>query len=292
MTKKTLYIACIVVVIAAAVIWRQDLSDGAKRFSAWFSDTDDPSIAMIRQDLAQISTPPPLRSSGDHPDANLTVAGVISETNRHRSGEGLMSLAESAGLRRAAELKLADMFKKQYFAHESPDGKGPADVAQAAGYQYVVIGENLALGNFKNDIELVQGWMDSPGHRANIMNGQYREIGVAVGQGMFEGKLTWLAVQEFGTPASACPEPDSDLEATITSKKSRINVLDGEISEKKRQVDAYEPKRGEEYESLVREYNNLVQQYNTLVNETKALVATYNASVQSYNECLKRYSHD
>src|SRR6185369_15716694 len=118
---------------------------------------------------------------------------------------GLPALKENALLDKAAKKKLDDMFAQQYFEHINPQGKGPSDLAKSVGYDYIAIGENLALGNFKNDAELVQAWMDSPGHRANILNKQYTEIGVAVGQGTYEGKKTWLAVQEFGRPTSSCP---------------------------------------------------------------------------------------
>ena len=65
-------------------------------------------------------------------------------------------------------------------------------------YPYLAAGENLALGDFKNANELVAAWMASPGHRANILNGVYRDIGVATGFDAFEGRKTIIVVQIFG----------------------------------------------------------------------------------------------
>jgi uncharacterized protein YkwD len=52
-------------------------------------------------------------------------------------------------------------------------------LAKKVNYEYVVVGENLAEGDFTSDADLVKGWMDSPGHRANILNTKYEEIGIA-----------------------------------------------------------------------------------------------------------------
>jgi len=123
------------------------------------------------------------------------------------------------------DLQLDDIFEKQYFAHISPEGLGPSDLAEKSGYEYIMIAENLALGNFKDDNTLVNAWMDSPGHRANILNNRYTEIGVAVGKGFFSesnennkeeiATEVWIAVQEFGLPLSSCPKPEESLLNTI-----------------------------------------------------------------------------
>ena len=67
------------------------------------------------------------------------------------------------------------------------------------------------MGNFKNDQDLVSAWLNSPGHRANILNTRFTEIGTAVLKGFYEGREVWMAVQEFGLPLSSCPNPDSKV---------------------------------------------------------------------------------
>ena len=94
------------------------------------------------------------------------------------------------------------MFNKQYWAHTAPDGKEPWDFMSEAGYSYQVAGENLAR-DFSTTSAMVAAWMASPTHRANIMNGRYTEIGIAVINGTLEGVETTLVVQMFGTPRSS-----------------------------------------------------------------------------------------
>jgi len=232
----------------------------------------------------EISAPPPLRLARQAPAAVLTKAGVIRLTNAERENDGIAALRESAALDADAELKLQDMFAQQYFAHVSPAGYGPAYWAGRVGYEYILIGENLALGNFESDRELVDGWMNSPGHRANILNPRYEEIGVAVGRGSFEGRTTWLAVQVFGKPLSSCSRPDENLKTQIDAIKSQLDVLSQELDSRRREIEAMS-RRDEHYREKVDEYNALVAEYNQLVEGVKSLIAIYNDQVQLFNAC-------
>jgi chromosome segregation ATPase len=147
-----------------------------------------------------------------------------------------------------------------------------------------VIGENLALGNFLNDQELVQGWMDSPGHRANILHQQYTELGVAVLQGTYQGETTWIAVQHFGKPLSACAQPSSGLNQQIETNKQRLTQMAADLQarqEELAQMDQNHP----EYNQKVDEYNQRVEEYNRLISETEQLVNTYNEQVAAFNRC-------
>lgn len=216
----------------------------------------------------------------------LSADGVFVFTNKARAdAASLSSLVRSETLDRAAQIKLDDMFGRQYFEHISPIGVGPADLAKTVGYAYVVVGENLALGNFENDEKLVDAWMNSPGHRANILNTHYREIGIAVGKGIYEGKETWLAVQSFGTPLSACPVIDTQIKAQIESNNTEIARQKNVIDMKKAEIDGTSP-YDPAYNMLISEYNALISPYNALVEQTRALVSFYNMSVQKFNECI------
>jgi len=171
-----------------------------------------------------ITAPPPLRGPTEPSGAVLTAAGILRETNKHRAAAGLSPLTANAALAVAAQAKTDDMFTRQYFEHESPDGDGPGDVVEAAGYDFLRVGENLALGNFNSDADLVQAWMDSPGHRANILNPGFTEIGISAAAGQFISNHTWLAVQEFGLPASACPAPDPNVRTAFEQAKSESST--------------------------------------------------------------------
>lgn len=237
----------------------------------------------------EISTPGALRSNSNVSGAYLTRVGTISQTNAERKQNGLKALTENKLLNQAAMNKAKDMFSGQYFEHVSPLGKGPADLANDVNYEYIAIGENLALGNFKNDQDLVTAWMNSPGHRANILNAKYEEIGVAVLQGTYEGYKTWIAVQEFGKPKTSCPSVDQNLKSQMQNYKLEISVLKTQLDDLRNYLDTHDPKTQsevEEYNQKVAEFNNLVKSYNNKIDWLKNMTAQYNSQVNAYNVCI------
>ena len=249
-------------------------------------------IPAIEKFEKQIFSPPPLRvalpkqatQAPENAAKILSRAGIISETNIRRGESGLPSLSSNTILDRGAEAKLHDLFAKQYFEHVSPSGVGPADIAKSAGYDYVVIGENLALGNFSSDKTLLDAWMASPGHRANILNSRYKEIGVAVGEGFYQGETVWIAVQEFGLPLSSCPSPSSELFSLIDKSESALTAVQNELDQRRVEVSSL-PRSNPSYNQKVDEYNALSIQYNTLIEATKKIIADYNRQVEVTNSC-------
>lgn len=264
----------------------------------FFGRPDSPDLHQIveragdalQETAKEVSAPPPLRAEADAPSSTLTKAGVLTWTNiQRRDNGGLPPLTVNAKLEAAAKAKLDDLFARQYFEHVSPDGIGPADLATRAGYAYIVIGENLALGNFKDDQALVQAWMDSPGHRANILGKDYVEIGIAVGRGTYEGHSTWIAVQEFGRPVSACPSVDASLKAKIDADEAEHARLVAEAQALKAELDSTKRPRTQEerdaYNAKVEEYNALVGRINALTSQIQGEITVYNGQVQAYNAC-------
>ncbi len=250
------------------------------------SDNKESIVHAVKEEIFTT----PLKSSGSHSDVLLTNPGVIQITNQERIKAGLPSLTENDVLDKAAENKLKDMFDKQYFEHVSPAGHGPGYVVEHAGYTYVVVGENLALGNFKDDADLVAAWMASPGHRANILNNRYTEIGVAVGEGMYKGSKTWIAVQEFGKPASDCPSINTALKALIDSEKKQTDTLSANLTVRKEALYAMPketPLEQNAYNEKVAEYNALVKTYNQSLILLHTHVDTYNNQVKAFNVCVK-----
>jgi len=241
---------------------------------------------------SEIAKTVPLVLKEDSPVSNLTVAGVYRFTNIARNDNGkLPALALNTDLNSIADARLKDMFKEQYFEHFSPEGIGAADIAKDQGYDYILIGENIALGNFENDQALVKAWMDSPGHRANILNKQFTEIGIAVGRGIFKGKSTWIAVQVFAKPASLCPSIDKALKTKIDLYE---NILTNLKTDADRDAQALQTMRDDSsfnrdaYNAKVNEYNSLVAQINTTITQIKDDIATYNQEVQAFNACIKQ----
>jgi hypothetical protein len=97
-------------------------------------------------------------------------------------------------------MKGEDMVTKGYFAHNSPEGVTPWHWFQEAGYSFLYAGENLAI-NFTDAEDVEQAWLNSPKHRANILNASFQEIGIATVPGTYNDSPTIYIVQMFGTPA-------------------------------------------------------------------------------------------
>ena len=136
----------------------------------------------------------------------ITADQVIAQTNVRRSALGLPPLTTSTVLAQAAQLKAQDMFANQYWAHTSPQGKEPWDFIRTSGYNYQAAGENLAR-DFMSTPDMINAWMNSPSHRANIVNPRYQEIGIAVVNGTLDGTETTLVVQMFGRPRDVTVAP-------------------------------------------------------------------------------------
>jgi uncharacterized protein YkwD len=107
-------------------------------------------------------------------------------------------LLSSEALRKAAAAHARDMARHNYFDHRAPDGSEPRDRVRDEGYRSKLTGENIAFGPETVE-EVVAGWLNSPGHCANIMDARFRELGSAVAKGRRRGHYYW--VQNLGAPA-------------------------------------------------------------------------------------------
>ncbi len=131
-------------------------------------------------------------------DLERARAEVLARVNEARQEAGLVPLRSNARLDEAAQRHAEDMLARGYFAHESPEGKTVRERARAAGYDWRNIGENLAENQRSVD-EVMSTWMRSPGHRHNILNPDFRELGVGLALGRSSRGYRVLWVQVFGT---------------------------------------------------------------------------------------------
>lgn len=130
---------------------------------------------------------------------DISIQKLNELVNEKRAEAGLSTLTYNDKLSKAAANKAQDMFNKNYWSHFSPDGKSPWNFILGTGYQYEFAGENLAK-NFVFSQGVVDAWMNSPSHRANILRSDYTEVGYAVVNGVLNGEETTLVVQMFGKP--------------------------------------------------------------------------------------------
>lgn len=135
------------------------------------------------------------RTAATHtPDPALQPFRVVDLVNQERSSRGLSPLHVNASLGQVAAAHAADMRRSQSFSHAGSDGSSIDVRVNRAGYGWARVGENLALGQDSAEAA-VRAWMDSPGHRANILNPAFQDVGVAVD---LNGAPIW--VQVFGRP--------------------------------------------------------------------------------------------
>lgn len=146
---------------------------------------------------------------------NTTANGLLASTNIQRQDNKLANLTLNPELSRAAQAKAEDMVHRNYWSHTTPDGKEPWIFINQTGYQYQAAGENLAYG-FNDSTSTVTGWMNSPGHRANILNNNYREVGFGIVNSQnyqSDGNQT-IVVAMYAQPAQSV-----NVSATVPSQQ-------------------------------------------------------------------------
>lgn len=159
---------------------------------------------------------------------------VLELTNQFRAQNGLSPLQLNQELSAAAQDYSQDMAQQDFFSHTGKDGSQPWDRAREVGYEARAIGENLAAGQ-RTPAEVVQGWIDSPGHRANLLNSQYTEIGIGYyllenDTGSVNYNRYWT--QLFGSgdlnPATTLGETPAGIPAksTLPSKSAPVTLTE------------------------------------------------------------------
>ncbi len=149
---------------------------------------------------------------------------IVSLTNSLRANLNIHQLEESAVLRNAAWNKAQDMLINQYFAHLSPENKNLKYWLAQQGYSYQYAGENLALG-FSEPQQVVDAWVKSPTHYANLIDTDYTQIGVAMVSGEYNGGETSLVAQYFGVPKveqAVVEEEEPVIEVPIVEEEPTV----------------------------------------------------------------------
>ncbi|WP_164986243.1 CAP domain-containing protein, partial [Streptomyces roseicoloratus] len=124
-------------------------------------------------------SPRPTATGGSGPTSSSDAAQVIELANAERAKAGCGPLTEHTLLTRAAQGHSDDMAARDFFDHTNPDGADPGDRVTAAGYRWSTYGENIAMGQ-RTPADVMKAWMNSPGHRANILNCSFKEIGIGI----------------------------------------------------------------------------------------------------------------
>jgi len=237
----------------------------------------------------------------------LSREAIVGLTNSVRAANGLAALSENQLLTTIAEERAEDMLEKQYFDHISPTGEQASDLAQRLGYRYKIVAENIASGIFMTNQKIIDGWMQSPGHRKNILSPEIREIGVSLIKGRMSGQNTWVSVQIFGLqslPVSTklCTPPSQQLMNEIEIKKDELRVLNERLAslrseleaektsiELDRTLDGKESKRNQDLNVKIKTYNEKSNWHNETLAELKAKEAVLNSMIAEYYKILVSY---
>ncbi len=218
--------------------------------------------------------------------ADLATNAILEATNQQRIELGLSPLKEDSLLEKSAEVKVRDMFLRKYFEHTSPSGETLTDLMNNVGYSYIVAGENLALGDFKSEEEVVDAWMESPGHRANILNKEYTDIGIYSMHGMYQGHRVTMVVQHFGKSIHECPQLLTTLKKEIDEGNAYLDRRTVELKEQKEAIEVNYYKDEAAHDAAVNEYNASVNLFNIYLKELSGKIDTYNSTVKKYNTCV------
>lgn len=170
------------------------------------SASPSPSLSPTKKASAS-KTPRPAKKDAPAPRPSWTPTGatevssapadtatqVVALVNKERAANGCGALTEDPQLEKAAQGHSDDMAARHFFDHTNPDGADPGQRITAADYKWSTYGENIAQGQ-QTPAAVMESWMNSPGHRANILNCSFKDIGVGVHDGA--GGPWWT--QDFG----------------------------------------------------------------------------------------------
>lgn len=109
-----------------------------------------------------------------------TAHELLTAMNAERRAHGLRKLHLDKALSRAAQAHVDDMIRRNYFGHATPEGVMPMKRAAKAGYKGCMVAENLSYSWKTVDLAMA-GWMQSQGHRANMLNGEMKDVGIGIG---------------------------------------------------------------------------------------------------------------
>lgn len=161
-------------------------------------DTSQTTTSPATSTTTQITPPPTTTTAPAGPIHSATEQAVLDLVNAERAKVGCPALVANATLAQVARAHSQDMAAHNYFDHNGLDGSTPFTRMTAAGYRYSAAAENIAAG-YATPQDVMTGWMNSAGHRANILNCGLTQIGVGYAS-LSSSAYGSYWTQDFGTP--------------------------------------------------------------------------------------------
>lgn len=160
---------------------------------------------------------------------DITSTQLLADTNVQRSQDKELPLQLNTQLTEAAQGKADDMVARNYWSHDTPDGKTPWSFITNTGYQFAAAGENLAFGLDSSEA-ITNGWMNSPEHRVNVLNDVFSDVGFGIAKSQnFQGHgPETVVVAEYAEPANLVSVADANgvrsLPAAVVSTPQAASV--------------------------------------------------------------------
>lgn len=166
--------------------------------------------------------------------SDIQPGSLLAATNQERRIATEQPLRLDHKLAAAAQAKANDMVARNYWSHDTPDGKQPWSFVAAAGYNYQAAGENLAYG-FASAPAVLRGWMNSSEHRQNVLNAGYQDVGFGIASSPdFHGSgPEVVVVAMYGTPVS---NGATNISFKVKQTSPASNVLGSSIDTSSRPV--------------------------------------------------------
>jgi hypothetical protein len=173
---------------------------------------------------------------------DVSATQLLADTNQQRNADHEAGLQLNNKLSAAAQAKANDMVRRNYWAHNTPDGYAPWTFISQAGYRFTSTGENLAYG-FNDSSALVNGWMNSVEHRANVLNADYQDVGFGIANASnFQSSGTeTVVVAMYGKPVTASvatasapttsPTASADTVQPMAKRIARMQLLNPDSSQ-------------------------------------------------------------
>ncbi len=214
---------------------------------------------------------------------NTLVSGIFERINTDRGLNNKKALSWSSLLCQSAKSKAEDMVENNYFEHVSPAGITPWYWIDKAGYKYTFSGENLAL-NYYTSESAHAALMNSPGHKANILNENFTQIGLAYSRGKINGQDAFVITQYFASPAPKVPP----FKYVCETKKAEESLKD--LKKDKNKIDKYLKDAGDIKNQVKAAGGNTdeVDDYIDDMEDKKKKVKKYIQEIEDYlDECKK-----
>jgi len=158
---------------------------------------------------------------------SMSLDGLLNATNSQRQAGGLETLQSDKQLTAAAQAKANDMAARDYWSHTTPEGDEPWTFVKKQGYSYSKAGENLAYG-FNSSNDTINGWMNSPSHRSNMLEANYQQVGFGFANTKnYDGNgPATVVVAMYGEPASSVLAEDTNNFVTNAGTIRTVSKLD------------------------------------------------------------------